>query len=74
MNYVLYKENLLGKTDSLYNSILIDNKSYNNVYVITVDTTIEYFTDQNIWKAYFSLDEGIIAFSDRPSNSLFVRQ
>jgi len=61
-------------TDSFYTSLTIDTISYNNVYVFAVDTTLEYYTDRKVWKSYITLEEGIIAFWERPSNSLFIRQ
>lgn len=67
-------EYYLSNQDSFYTSFTIDTTTYNNVFVFTVDTSLEYTSDQKVWKSYISIEEGIIAFWERPSNTLFVRQ
>lgn len=66
--------NALGEADSFYTSLTIDTSVYSNVHVFSVDTTISFNENKKVWKAYISFEEGIIAFWERPSNTLFIRQ
>jgi hypothetical protein len=70
----LNSQNFESIADSFYNSINIDGNLHNNIFVFAVDTNLEYYTDQKVWKSYISIEEGIVAFWERPSNTLFVRQ
>ncbi len=60
--------------DTLFATIQIDGHTYHNVRKMSLDTTAEYLTDNLVWRTYFSVNDGLIAFMKRPSQKLYVRQ
>jgi len=61
-----------GTKSESFSSINVNGVVYQNITVYYNDTTD--YINQRIWKIYFSQQEGLIAFMDRNSQELFVKQ
>lgn len=59
----------------LHDSINISGIEYTNVYEVENDTTpIPHYAQQVVYKVFFSLKVGVIAFQERPTQTLYVKQ
>lgn len=66
---------LINNEDSIIQNFLFRGSTYTNVFVHQIDTNnVPFNNDQfYIWKTYFSKEQGIFAFYDLKSHSLFYR-
>ena len=60
-------------TSNYATSLTLNGNSFNNVQVITRDTTTNHFTDQP-YKVYLSKSAGVIAYEMYPGLQLWVKQ
>jgi hypothetical protein len=66
---------LINNEDSIIQNFLFRGSTYTNVFVHQIDTNnVPVNNDQfYIWKTYFSKEQGIFAFNDLKSHSIFFK-
>lgn len=69
---IYHSQMSLSPADSFLSTINLNNHTYQNVYAMRIDTLL--YPDKIVWKSYFSKTDGLIAFWQRPSGQLYIRQ